>query len=87
MKAYEIVKELEIKSIVKSRENYIVRVSTLFNGYAIAATKKIANARELNSCSLCDLVSGDVVILKFTYIKDVEETLNKLKEKINTKWA
>jgi hypothetical protein len=87
MNAYEIVKELGVKSIVKGRQNYIVYVSTLFNGCAIAATKKVANARGYNSCYLCDLVAGDVVILKFTYIKDVEKALDKLKEKINTKWA
>ena len=87
MNAYEIVKDLGIKSITKGRQNYIIYVSTLFNGCAIAATKKIANARGLNSCDLCDLVAGDVVILKFTYVKDVENALNKLKEKINTIWA
>lgn len=85
MNAYEIVKELGIKSIVKGRQNYIIYVSTLFNGCAIAANKENAIARGLNKCDLCDLIAGDVIILKFTYIKDVEKTLDKLKEKINTK--
>lgn len=86
MKALEITKELGIKSVVEGRKNYVIAVSTILFHRASVGTRKTAQKKGLERCMLSDLVSGDYVILHFTYKKDVINAMEKLSTKIPTKW-
>lgn len=87
MNAYEIAKELGLKSIVCGRQNYVIAISTVLFRWATAATKSSAKSKGLTSCLLSDAIKGDYVTLYFTYKKDVLNAIEKLSSKIPTKWV
>ena len=86
MKALEITEELGIKSIIEGRKNYVIAVSTILFHRASVGTRKTAQENGLERCMLSDWLSGDYVILYFTYKKDVINAMEKLSTKISTKW-
>lgn len=86
MKALEITKELGIESVVKGRKNYVIVVSTTLFPRANVGTRKTAKEEGLERCMLSDWLSGNYVILHFTYKKDVINAMEKLSTKIPTKW-